>query len=164
MLAPSTMIAHYSTCAWFYSNRFVIPLTNDDSGIDITRKTPKKAQRMRYWKTANTSRLPFNPETIPGQAEISIGLPKNNSWRLLLRDFLQAGCQSRHSLNDVNMGAHRNGQGGGLTIPWKSWKVLSRNKQKNPSPKSVWTAATLLFREKRPRMIVPHRLFHFCIL
>jgi len=32
--------------------------------------------------------------------------------------------------------------------PWISWEVLSR--KKNPSPKSVWTAATLLFREERP--------------
>ena len=61
------------------------------------------------------------------------------------------------------MGAHTLGQGGGGTCPplEKCWKVLSRKKP--PSPKSVLTTTTLLFREERPRMIVQHRLFHFCI-
>ena len=62
------------------------------------------------------------------------------------------------------MGAHSLEQGGGaLALPWKSVEKCYRVK-KTPSPKSVLTAATLLFREERPRMIVQHRLlFHFCI-
>jgi len=45
---------------------------------------------------------------------------------------------------------------------WKSWKVLGLScSLKTPSPKSVWTVTTLLFREERPWMIVQRWLFHY---
>ena len=66
-----------------------------------------------------------------------------------------------HSVKCVLMGAHRPWQGGHLPSPGiveKCYRI-----KKTSFPKSVWTAAKLLYREERPRMIVQHRLFRFCI-